>query len=287
MIGPLDPPLHLRSTSKKRGGSNFGPNVKKPTSWPKRGGGSGPPGPPLDPLLIPTPHTLPLSLPLSLYPSLSPSLPLSLCLSLSLSSPLSSPPTHSQRHELVMIRQARLPFNSVLETTLFIWLYIWPASTAFHWPGFPPPVKHDMSSSSSPPRYEPWFLLRRDAPLTTTKQTLWPNDAKLLSISPALTTYSIGLCRLSFSHIKTHAVISIEIVKVLEVVRSNLPSNLDLLSHGSSRRHPSPTPTPTPTPWAWTWMWVFSCLSSPGANLHPTQSITLYDQTYNIIRPNV
>ena len=29
----------------KRGGSNFGPNVKKPTSWPKRGG-SGPPGPP-------------------------------------------------------------------------------------------------------------------------------------------------------------------------------------------------------------------------------------------------
>ena len=39
-----------RSTSKKRGGgrrgSNFGPNVKKPTSWHKRGGG----GPdPLDP----------------------------------------------------------------------------------------------------------------------------------------------------------------------------------------------------------------------------------------------
>ena len=35
----------------KRGGSNFGPNVKKPTSWPKRGG-SGPPGPPpLDPPL--------------------------------------------------------------------------------------------------------------------------------------------------------------------------------------------------------------------------------------------
>ena len=43
---PQDPPLHLRSTSKKGGGSNFGPNVKKPTSWPKRGGG----GPdPLDP----------------------------------------------------------------------------------------------------------------------------------------------------------------------------------------------------------------------------------------------
>ena len=35
---PLDPPLHLRSTSNKRGGSNFGPNVKKPTSWPKGGG---------------------------------------------------------------------------------------------------------------------------------------------------------------------------------------------------------------------------------------------------------
>ena len=50
--------VHLRSTSKKRGGgggakrgSNFGPNVKNPTSWPKGGGGSGPPGPPLDPLL--------------------------------------------------------------------------------------------------------------------------------------------------------------------------------------------------------------------------------------------
>ena len=42
---PQDPPLHLRSTSKK-GGSNFGPNVKKPTSWPK-GGGGGPD--PLDP----------------------------------------------------------------------------------------------------------------------------------------------------------------------------------------------------------------------------------------------
>ena len=35
--------LGLRA--KKGGGSNFGPNVKKPTSWPKRGG-SGPPGPP-------------------------------------------------------------------------------------------------------------------------------------------------------------------------------------------------------------------------------------------------
>ena len=35
--------VHLRSTSNKRGGgskrgSNFGPNVKKPTSWPKGGG---------------------------------------------------------------------------------------------------------------------------------------------------------------------------------------------------------------------------------------------------------
>ena len=41
--------VHLRSTSKKRGGgskrgSNFGPNVKKPTSWPK-GGGPDPPPP--------------------------------------------------------------------------------------------------------------------------------------------------------------------------------------------------------------------------------------------------
>ena len=38
--------VHLRSTSKKGGsrkGSNFGPNVKKPTSWAKKGG-SGPPG---------------------------------------------------------------------------------------------------------------------------------------------------------------------------------------------------------------------------------------------------
>ena len=44
--------VHLRSTSKKGGGgSNFGPNVKKPTSWPKGGGGSGPP-PPLDPPLL-------------------------------------------------------------------------------------------------------------------------------------------------------------------------------------------------------------------------------------------
>ena len=44
--------VHLRSTSKKKGGakrgSNFGPNVKKPTSK----GGGGPPGPPPpDPLL--------------------------------------------------------------------------------------------------------------------------------------------------------------------------------------------------------------------------------------------
>ena len=50
---PPDPPLHLRSTSKKGGGSNFRPNVKKPTSWPKRGGGVQTPWtpPPLDPLL--------------------------------------------------------------------------------------------------------------------------------------------------------------------------------------------------------------------------------------------
>ena len=31
--------VHLRSTNKRGGGSNFGPNVKKPTSWPKGGGG--------------------------------------------------------------------------------------------------------------------------------------------------------------------------------------------------------------------------------------------------------
>ena len=40
--------VQIRSTSKKGGarrGSNCGPNVKKPTSWHKRGG-SGPPGPP-------------------------------------------------------------------------------------------------------------------------------------------------------------------------------------------------------------------------------------------------
>ena len=42
--------VHLRSTSKKGGGgskrgSNFGPNVKKPTSWPK-GGGPDPLAPP-------------------------------------------------------------------------------------------------------------------------------------------------------------------------------------------------------------------------------------------------
>ena len=30
----------------KRGGGNFGPNVKKPTSWPKRGGGEPPGHPP-------------------------------------------------------------------------------------------------------------------------------------------------------------------------------------------------------------------------------------------------
>ena len=34
-----------RHPHSKGGGSNFGPNVKKPTLWPKRGG-SGPPGPP-------------------------------------------------------------------------------------------------------------------------------------------------------------------------------------------------------------------------------------------------
>ena len=41
------PPLDIARviyTSKKRGGGNFGPNVKKPTSWPKRGGPD-----PLDP----------------------------------------------------------------------------------------------------------------------------------------------------------------------------------------------------------------------------------------------
>ena len=32
--------------AKKGGGSNFGPNVKKPTSWPKRGGGPDPLDPP-------------------------------------------------------------------------------------------------------------------------------------------------------------------------------------------------------------------------------------------------
>ena len=38
--------------AQKGGGSNFGPNVKKPTSWPKRGGGPDPMDPPpLDPLL--------------------------------------------------------------------------------------------------------------------------------------------------------------------------------------------------------------------------------------------
>ena len=44
--------VHRRSTMKEgsvQEGSNFGPNVKKPTSWPKRGGGPGPPGPPPDP----------------------------------------------------------------------------------------------------------------------------------------------------------------------------------------------------------------------------------------------
>ena len=42
----LDPPLGsiLGLQAKKGGGSNFGPNVKKPTSWPKRGGPD-----PLDP----------------------------------------------------------------------------------------------------------------------------------------------------------------------------------------------------------------------------------------------
>ena len=39
--------LAKRGGGSKRG-SNFGPNVKKPTSWPKRGG-SGPPGPPPPP----------------------------------------------------------------------------------------------------------------------------------------------------------------------------------------------------------------------------------------------
>ena len=52
----------------KKGGSNFGPNVKKPTSWPKRGGGPDPldpppPGPATDNLQpidkFTTPSTLP------------------------------------------------------------------------------------------------------------------------------------------------------------------------------------------------------------------------------------
>ena len=39
--GYLKRGIHLRSTTKKEGGgsrSNFGPYVKKPTSWPKGGG---------------------------------------------------------------------------------------------------------------------------------------------------------------------------------------------------------------------------------------------------------
>ena len=54
--------VHLRSTSKKGGskrGSNFGPNVKKPTSWPKRGGPDPRDTPPLDP---------PLMCPIAFYP---------------------------------------------------------------------------------------------------------------------------------------------------------------------------------------------------------------------------
>ena len=39
---------HTLGHSQKGGGSNFGPNVKKPTSWPKRGGVR-PPGPPPPP----------------------------------------------------------------------------------------------------------------------------------------------------------------------------------------------------------------------------------------------
>ena len=39
--------VHLRSTSQKKGGSrtgsNFGPNVKKPISWPRKGGPDPPP----------------------------------------------------------------------------------------------------------------------------------------------------------------------------------------------------------------------------------------------------
>ena len=44
--------VHLRSTSKKGGsrrGSNFRPNVKKPTTWAKTKGGGAGPLPPLDP----------------------------------------------------------------------------------------------------------------------------------------------------------------------------------------------------------------------------------------------
>ena len=43
--------VHLRSTSKK-GGSNFGPNVKKPTSWPKGGGVRTPWTPPPGPATV-------------------------------------------------------------------------------------------------------------------------------------------------------------------------------------------------------------------------------------------
>ena len=44
----LDPPLGSilgLQAKKKGGGANFGPNVKKPTSWPKRGGRTPPPPP--------------------------------------------------------------------------------------------------------------------------------------------------------------------------------------------------------------------------------------------------
>ena len=47
--------VQIRSTSKKggqTGGANFGPNVKKPTSWHKRGGQTPWTPPPLDPPLM-------------------------------------------------------------------------------------------------------------------------------------------------------------------------------------------------------------------------------------------
>ena len=48
--------VHLRFTRKKGGGSrrgsNFRPNVKKPSTWAKKGGPPPPPDTPLDPAMI-------------------------------------------------------------------------------------------------------------------------------------------------------------------------------------------------------------------------------------------